>query len=181
MADGKDTAEGFAGRWSRLKAESRAAAAPAPQAESEPPAVVPAGETDAAQLPARQVDDCEEKPPELPALETLTRDSDFSLFMRPDVGADIRTQALRKLWTLDAHFASIDITECHSIDFNAVPTFPEGLKNTIYRVGSGMVEAVEEIERAEAEKAKLAAAKAAESDSPGEVGDPDPEPPQESA
>jgi hypothetical protein len=81
--------------------------------------------------------------------------------MRGDVASDLRSQALRKLWTLDPHFATIDISECHSIDFNAVQCFPEGLKNTIYRVGSGMVEAVEEIERAEAaEKARLAAAKA---------------------
>jgi hypothetical protein len=178
MADGDDKAEGFAGRWSRLKAESRAVGAPAPEIEREAPAVVPAGEEETL-LPARQADAIEEKPPELPPLETLTRDSDFSLFMRPDVGADIRTQALRKLWTLDTHFASIDITECHSIDFNAVPTFPEGLKNTIYRVGSGMVEAVEEIERAEAEKAKLAAAKAAEADSPADDAESAPELPRE--
>jgi hypothetical protein len=94
---------------------------------------------------------------ELPTLESLTKDSDFSLFMRSDVADDARKQALRKLWTLDPHFATIDISECHSIDFNAVPTFPNGLLNTIYRVGSGMVEAVEEIERAEAAKAEAAA------------------------
>ncbi len=179
MADGNDKAEGFAGRWSRLKAESRAAAAPAPEVEREAPVAGLASESETAQLPAHTADAVEEKPPELPPLETLTRDSDFSLFMRPDVGADVRTQALRKLWTLDTHFASIDITECHSIDFNAVPTFPEGLKNTIYRVGSGMVEAVEEIERAEAEKARLAAAKTAESDSPEDDAESAAEPPRE--
>lgn len=140
-------AEGFAGRWSRLKTEARAVKAAEPEAEA-----LPAVETLAP--PA-----AEEKPVELPPLETLTRESDFSLFMRGDVASDLRAQALRKLWTLDPHFAAIDITECHSIDFNAVQCFPEGLKNTIYRVGSGMVEAVEEIERAEAaEKARLAAA-----------------------
>ena len=179
MADGEDKAEGFAGRWSRLKAEARAVAAPAPEAEREAPLAVPASGEETAQLPTHTTDAIEEKAPELPPLETLTRDSDFSLFMRPDVGADVRTQALRKLWTLDTHFASIDITECHSIDFNAVPTFPEGLKNTIYRVGSGMVEAVEEIERAEAEKAKLASAKAAEADSPTDDAESAPEPPRE--
>lgn len=151
MTDEADKpAEGFAGRWSRLKTEARAAKPVEPVAEEVlPPAVVPA------EPPT------EEKPVELPPLETLTRESDYSLFMRGDVAADLRTQALRKLWTLDPHFAAIDITECHSIDFNAVQCFPEGLRNTIYRVGSGMVEAVEEIERAEAaEKARLTAAAA---------------------
>ncbi len=149
MTDDADKqAEGFAGRWSRLKTEARAAQAVEPVVEALPPAEPEA-------LPV------EEKPVELPPLETLNRESDYSLFMRGDVASDLRTQALRKLWTLDPHFAAIDITECHSIDFNAVQCFPEGLKNTIYRVGSGMVEAVEEIERAEAaEKARLAAAAA---------------------
>jgi hypothetical protein len=135
-----DKDEGFAGRWSRLKAETRAkeaeAAAAAPAAQVEPVPVV--------QTPAP----AEEKI-ELPPLESLTKESDFSLFMRADVAEGTRKEALRKLWTLDPHFAAIDISECHSIDFNAVQTFPEGLLNTIYRVGSGMVEAVEAIERDE--------------------------------
>ncbi len=149
MTDDADKqAEGFAGRWSRLKTEARAAQAVEPVVEALPP-VEP------------EAPPVEEKPVELPPIETLNRESDYSLFMRGDVASDLRTKALRKLWTLDPHFAAIDITECHSIDFNAVQCFPEGLKNTIYRVGSGMVEAVEEIERAEAaEKARLAKAAA---------------------
>ena len=156
--------EGFAGRWSRLKAEARVAEQAAVADEPQPPAsgepeasavvAAPAETSAAAELPA------EEKPIELPPLETLTKETDFSLFMRPGVDPGLRSQALRKLWTLDPHFATIDISECHSIDFNAVPTFPNGLLNTIYRVGSGMVEAVEEIERKEAAD-KIAADKAA--------------------
>jgi hypothetical protein len=171
MAEHDEQTEGFAGRWSRLKSEARATKAVVPPVAEIPPAEpAQAGELQPAPPPA------EEKPVELPPLETLTRDSDYSLFMRGDVASDLRSQALRKLWTLDPHFATIDISECHSIDFNAVQCFPEGLKNTIYRVGSGMVEAVEEIERAEAaEKARLAATQAdAEVDSPaGEANAPD--------
>ncbi|MBL8831890.1 MAG: DUF3306 domain-containing protein [Rhodospirillales bacterium] len=171
MTDETDKpAEGFAGRWSRLKAEARAAKPVEPAVDALPQAHEPA------ELPA------EAKPVELPPLETLTRDSDYSLFMRGDVAADLRTQALRKLWTLDPHFAAIDITECHSIDFNAVQCFPEGLKNTIYRVGSGMVEAVEEIERAEAaEKARLAAATEKRVDSAQAEVVPADEPPKEAS
>ncbi len=172
MADRRDRPEGFVGRWARLKAETRAEEAtrvvppvePALSPAVEGEALAPQASAEAA-LPTRE-DAPETAAPEkveLPPVETLTRESDFSLFMRSDVSADLRTQALRRLWSLDPHFATIDISECHSIDFNAVPTFPEGLKNTIYRIGSGMVEAVEEIERKEAEKAKLAAALPSES------------------
>jgi hypothetical protein len=162
MAERDEQTEGFASRWSRLKTEARATPAVVPPVAELPPAEIDeAKELQPVSPPA------EEKPVELPPVETLTRDSDYSLFMRGDVASDLRSQALRKLWTLDPHFATIDISECHSIDFNAVQCFPEGLKNTIYRVGSGMVEAVEEIERAEAaEKARLAAAQSgAEPDS----------------
>jgi hypothetical protein len=167
MADAESPREGFAGRWSRLKAEARA----------EPSALVREAEPILAPteicLDAPPQDKAEQSaetpaPPktELPPLETLTKDSDFSLFMNSDVADDTRKQALRKLWTMDPHFATIDISECHSIDFNAVPTFPEGLLNTIYRVGSGMVEAVEEIERKEAaEKAAEEKSAMAQADS----------------
>lgn len=148
------------GRWARLKAEARAAEREAQAVSVAPPAELPpieepsvAGPVEAKQESPKPA---EEKPVELPPLESLTKESDFSLFMRGGVPDGARKAALRKLWTLDAHFAQIDITECHSIDFNAVPTFPEGLKNTIYRAGRGMVEAVEEIERQEREAAKKA-------------------------
>jgi hypothetical protein len=155
MAEHDEQTEGFAGRWSRLKSEARATQVVEAPAADVPPAE-PA-QTNAVEPVSPQT---AEKPVELPPVETLTRDSDYSLFMRGDVASDLRAQALRKLWTLDPHFATIDISECHSIDFNAVQCFPEGLKNTIYRVGSGMVEAVEEIERAEAaEKARQVAAR----------------------
>lgn len=174
MAERDGQTEGFAGRWSRLKSEARATQVAVPPAEAPHPAVPEqANELQPLAPPA------EEKPVELPPLESLTRDSDYSLFMRGDVASDLRSQALRKLWTLDPHFATIDISECHSIDFNAVQCFPEGLKNTIYRVGSGMVEAVEEIERAEAaEKARLAAAqRGTGADSTAAVDSPPEEPP----
>ena len=154
MAEDPEQGEGFAGRWSRLKSEARVRLPDEPSA-GEIPHAEQANESGASVVPPAP----EEERAELPPIETLTKDSDYRLFMRKDVTSDLRAQALRKLWSLDPHFATIDISECHSIDFNAVPCFPEGLANTIYRVGSGMVEAVEEIERAEAaEKTRLAAA-----------------------
>jgi hypothetical protein len=169
MADADQPREGFAGRWSRLKAEARAVPpAPAPVAEVEPVALPVASEA----TPPEKAEEPAAPKTELPPLESLTKDSDFSLFMNKDVADDTRKLALRKLWTMDPHFATIDISECHSIDFNAVPTFPNGLLNTIYRVGSGMVEAVEEIERKEAaEKAAAEQAATAQADSPEKAAD----------
>ena len=173
MADTEQPREGFAGRWSRLKAEARAVPpAPAPVAEIEPVAVPVATETAPPEKAEKPVETAPAPKAELPPLDTLTKDSDFSLFMNKDVADDTRKLALRKLWTMDPHFATIDISECHSIDFNAVPTFPNGLINTIYRVGSGMVEAVEEIERKEAaEKAAAEQAATAHADSPDKAAD----------
>lgn len=159
MADAERPREGFAGRWSRLKAEARAvppAPIPVPDAEPAPMAATVATAATPPEKAEQSAETAASPKTELPPLESLTKDSDFSLFMNKDVAEDTRKLALRKLWTMDPHFATIDISECHSIDFNAVPTFPNGLMNTIYRVGSGMVEAVEEIERKEAAE-KIAA------------------------
>jgi Protein of unknown function (DUF3306) len=162
------------GRWARLKAEARAADRVV-EAEPEPAPPVPI------EAPAPEAQETEEsKPVELPPIESLTKDSDFSSFMRGGVSDDSRKAALRKLWSLDGHFAQIDITEAFSADFNAVPTFPDGLKNTIYRLGSGMVEAVEEIERQEREAAEKAKALAAQAESPQSESD-DPQPPADDA
>lgn len=138
-------------RWSRLKGRTRrdedapaAVAASAPQASGAPPEAPAPVSPDAAGAD----DKAATKPSELPPIESLNSESDYTAFMRPGVPEDLRTKALRRLWQSDALFAQIDFTEPYSGDFNAVPTFPDGLKSTLYRVGKGMIEAVEE-ERAE--------------------------------
>jgi hypothetical protein len=77
---------------------------------------------------------------QLPPLDSLTKDSDFSPFMRPEVPEDLRRQALRKLWVLDPGLAAPDLLDMHMVDYNAVPTFPEGLRDTLFRVGRGMID-----------------------------------------
>jgi len=167
------------GRWARLKAEARAServVEAAPETPPPPPAALEAPLPVASDAPPEKRDAPTEKV-ELPPIESLTNESDFSLFMRGGVPDGLRKAALRKLWLADAHFAQIDISECHSIDFNAVPTFPEGLKNTIYRAGKGMVEAVEDVERAEREAAEKAKAELAQAESAAVSGDETPPPP----
>jgi hypothetical protein len=67
--------ETFLRRWSRRKQEARAQSVPAPANEA-----VPA--------------------PPAPAIDSLTADSDFSVFMSPGVSETLRRLALRKLWSL---------------------------------------------------------------------------------
>ena len=81
-------------RWSRLKKE--AAAAPAPPAEVDPKA--------------------EAAPVALPPVETLTPESDFSLFMQPQVQPELRQAALKKLFA-DPHFNVMDGLDIYIDDY----------------------------------------------------------------
>ena len=88
--------ENLLGRWSRLKGEQRRS--------QEEKAAVP------------QKNEAEEKAPELPALDKLTPQSEFSGFMHPKVADALRRQALKKLFS-DPHFNIPDPYEPYSIDF----------------------------------------------------------------
>lgn len=104
--------EGPLSRWSRRKAESRddakpvrtrGSAAPAPPEEPSAtgaaPAVVEPGGTEP---------DSAAPPPDLPDIESLNADSDFTVFMREGVPSELRKLALRKLWRSDPIFANVD-------------------------------------------------------------------------
>lgn len=154
-------AGGFLGRWSRLKQESRAKApdaAPPPLA-ADPPAGVPA----AAEPPREEKEPSREEekkekpfdPAELPAVESLGKDSDYSMFLRPEVPGELRQQALRRLWASDPVLAAPDPCDMHNLDYNNVPTFPGGIKS-LFRVGRGMLDALESV------KEEAAAAPAAD-------------------
>src|SRR5207302_1702114 len=81
---------GFLERWSRLKRADRTKekhGAKLDEATSPaPPERVTAPESD-------------DPLQDLPAIDSLTKDSDFSLFMQPGVPEELRNQALRKLWS----------------------------------------------------------------------------------
>jgi hypothetical protein len=135
--------EGFAQRWSRLKQQARAREkledAPAPDL----PATL--GAADEPMPPAGDKPD-EEKPfdpASLPPVESLTKDSDYSAFLRPEVPEELRQKALRRLWAADPVLSAPDALDMHNIDYNAVPTFPEGVK-TLFRIGQGMFDPEEE-------------------------------------
>ncbi|MCS6780401.1 MAG: DUF3306 domain-containing protein [Geminicoccaceae bacterium] len=161
----EDEVGSFLARWSRRKAAARrgapepepAAAAPLrPSANEE---VAPERAAARAAEPAASV---EESLPELdlaqlPDPDTLDAASDFSVFMRPGVPAELRRRALRRLWRVNPIIATPDGIDDYYIvnDFSDASTVVADLK-TLYRVGRGMVTALGE-EAEEAEKAVEAA------------------------
>ena len=85
-----DSKESVLSRWSRRKAEATGAEDEATTAPA------------AAEAAAAVRDEVEEKPPltdaDMPDIDSLTEDSDFSPFMSPGVSDELRNLALRKLF-----------------------------------------------------------------------------------
>ena len=81
-------------------------------------ALVPAqeGGRGDARTPAEVQPKGEAAPVELPPVESLTPDSDFSLFMRPQVQPALRQAALKKLFT-DPHFNLMDGLDIYIDDY----------------------------------------------------------------
>jgi len=95
--------EGFAGRWSRLKRQS--------------------GESSVGVTPVARQPEIEQSEPQpeptdqdMPALDSLTADSDFSPFLSPKVSESLRRLALRKLFHGDA-FNVCDGLDDYAEDF----------------------------------------------------------------
>jgi hypothetical protein len=93
--------EDFLRRWSRLKKE----------APAEKPAETPK--------------------PDLPALDKLTPESDFSGFMHPKVEDALRRVALKKLFAGDPHFNLPDLFEPYSGDWNLAEPISAEMLSTL--------------------------------------------------
>ena len=105
--DRKEPDEGFLGRWSRRKTEAR----------ETPP--VPVEQ-------ARPIADPQEAQPELPSLDKLTFDSDFTEFFHPKVDEDVRRAALRKLFS-DPHFNVMDGLDVYIDDYTKTTPLTPGM------------------------------------------------------
>jgi hypothetical protein len=170
-----DKDEGFAQRWSRLKQQAREDEKKL--AEVPPPDLPATTGTDEPPPTAGDKPEGEKPfdPASLPPVDSLTKDSDYSLFMRPEVPEDLRQKALRRLWAADPVLSAPDPLDMHNLDYNAVPTFPEGVK-TLFRIGQGMLEPEPEAKVAEAD----AASRQAEGPAAAQ-GSPPSEPPPDAA
>ncbi|MBP2313186.1 DUF3306 domain-containing protein [Azospirillum soli] len=160
------TDEPFLSRWSRLK---RRAAEPVPEPTPEP--VVEEAPAEAPlPVPEEPAPAAEAEDPlkDLPPVEELTVESDFTPFLRAEVPEDLHRQALRKLWTSDPVFANDDGLKDYADDYTGLFNLPEPVK-TLYRVGKGFLDAAEEA----AERAEAAGVAASENSNSGEKSAPD--------
>jgi len=125
--NGHDEQEGFLTRWSRRKAQAlRGEELPEPEAD-EVEAAAQAAETVSESPPeAGEAADAAEAAatgetpdvlPELPPLDSLGADSDYSAFLGKGVPADLRQQALRKLFHSDK-FNIRDGLDDYDLDFS---------------------------------------------------------------
>lgn len=123
-------------RWSRLKQEARSEPEKLPAvAEAEKTAAL----TAAAAPPDAAGGEKDDPLKDLPSIESLGKDSDYSMFMREGVPDDRRAEALRKLWTSDPAFQEAFPFEMHMEDYHATFTPIDALKDTIYRAGRGFL------------------------------------------
>jgi hypothetical protein len=101
------------GRWSRRKLDAArtAPADPAPTSPAPPPAPT------ATTAPA---------PVELPPVDSLTFDSDFTAFLRPEVDADLKRAALKQLFR-DPRFNVMDGLDTYIDDYTKADPIPEDM------------------------------------------------------
>ncbi|TMG82668.1 MAG: DUF3306 domain-containing protein [Betaproteobacteria bacterium] len=117
--------EGFSlRRWSRRKLEATRAA-PAPAGQAAPTVTVPI----APSVPATPA------PIELPPVESLTFDSDFTAFLRPEVDPDLKRAALKQLFR-DPRFNVMDGLDTYIDDYTKADPIPsEMLAGLMQRFG----------------------------------------------
>ncbi|WP_430437150.1 DUF3306 domain-containing protein [Oceanibaculum nanhaiense] len=147
----------FLSRWARLKQESRQTGGgqtggrggaapvleePARQAALPPEAgdqdhSVPAQPSQLGQERVRE-QDATIDPSELPDIDSLTAESDFTAFMRKGVPKTLQRKALRKLWASDPVLACLDGLNDYEEDFTDAATVIEGMKSS-YQVGRGFL------------------------------------------
>jgi hypothetical protein len=135
------TGEPFLSRWSRRKSASKAGAA-GPTADAVPAkagtqanfaldaAPAQAGSQSAASIAADEVPAqrpaAEAAPPEpLPPVDSLTSESDFAAFMKPEVDPSLKRQAFKKLIE-DPRYNVMDGLDVYIDDYSKSDPLPEG-------------------------------------------------------
>ncbi|MSP96273.1 MAG: DUF3306 domain-containing protein [Betaproteobacteria bacterium] len=122
MADDFEQIGNFLSRWSRRKLESNPSAA---QAALQP---VAEGAAQAAPLP-----DSDPAPAqELPPVDSLTPESDFTAFMQPQVESGVKRAALKQLFK-DPHFNVMDGLDTYIDDYSVADPIPDAMMKTLYQ------------------------------------------------
>ncbi len=136
MAERDD--DNFLSRWSRRKVAGKQGAAVAPQA----PVIAPAPPVRAEVSkpldgPSFDTSGRSEQPPQgerqlppSPTLEDvaqLTKESDFSRFIAPDVDPGVKNAAMKKLFATDPHFNVMDGLDTYIDDYNKFEPIPKSM------------------------------------------------------
>jgi len=127
LSDGSGGGEGRLARWSRLKQESTTEApvrggAASPIAIDDPsggglPDTPPSGTTPDAESEGAAT---KAVVAELPPVETLDGDSDYTGFLADGVPEELTRAALRRLWRTDPVFANLDGLNDYDEDFSII-------------------------------------------------------------
>lgn len=149
-------ADGFLGRWSRRKLDERAGLP-----LEEPVPVVPAPPPAAVAAPVADPPATEPAPLTLADAQSLTLQSDFSLFIARGVAPDVKNAALKTLFT-DPHFNVMDGLDIYIDDYTKPSPLPLSvLRQMVSAKALGLVE--------DEEKAPKEALAAAEDPAPPSV------------
>ncbi len=140
-----DDVTGFISRWSRRKlAREEVAETPAsPEVPAASPEATPAAGAPSA--PALEP---------LPPVESLTPESDFKPFMRPEVDPGIKQAAMKQLFK-DPQFNVMDGLDTYIEDYGVPDPIPESMMKTLYQARQHVWS---DEERAAADKADAEAA-----------------------
>ena len=111
----------FLSRWSRLKRGSTQAL---PADAKALPAEAPAKKVEPVQ-PASSQAVAPQQPQPLPPVDTLSFDSDFTAFMKPEVDGLLRRQALKTLFQ-DPRFNVMDGLDVYIDDYSKPDPLPQG-------------------------------------------------------
>jgi hypothetical protein len=173
---------GFLSRWSQRKALARQGVTPAalPTQPERPPAQAPAAATPigglvapALTLPVQSVDppatapgptqaQPADPPPTLADVAALTRESNYSRFVAPDVDSAVKNAALKKLFG-DPHFNVMDGLDVYIDDYSRPdPLPPSSVRKMAQAAFLGLIDA-------EPAQPAAAAAAATEAQAPAQV------------
>lgn len=177
---------GFFSRWSRQKAADRAAVKPSDKAGARVEEPVGAKQSAAAAPSVAAVTSASATPatpakPPLPDVEQLTPQSDYTAFMAPDVAPELRSRALKKLFT-DPHFNVMDGLDTYIDDYGKPDPIPESWYGRMNRIAGDMrpEPEVEEGGAAAAQTQATAQASQADATSLDSAPDAPPSPPTDS-
>jgi hypothetical protein len=141
--------ENFLDRWSRLKKEQ-----------------VKEQDRLDAEKSVPQKTESQDQPPELPPLDKLTPQSEFSGFMHPKVGDALRRAALKKLFA-DPHFNIPDPYEAYSGDWTVGEAIPDEMMATLNQARTLLFSEDEKKKRDEEEKKLAEESSKPKDDEPG--------------